>query len=167
MSEPYIGEIRMTGYNFAQRGWAFCDGQLLSISSNTALFSILGTIYGGDGRTTFGLPDLRGRVPFHAGQHLGSSYRLGQRGGEERHTLTVPEMPNHNHTASVSSNNGTSPIPTDNSIGVYNNTSGDGSNLVNMNNAMANSGGQPHENTQPSAVVSFQIALVGIFPSRS
>ncbi|WP_299160789.1 tail fiber protein [uncultured Tenacibaculum sp.] len=97
--EPMLGEVRIFAGNFAPRGWAFCDGQLLAISQNSALFSLLGTMYGGDGRTTFGLPDLRGRVAMSAGRHPGSGfdYRVGQKGGQEYHTLTIPEMPSHNH----------------------------------------------------------------------
>ena len=96
--EPFVGEIRMFAGNFAPRGWAFCDGQLLSVSDNDALFSLLGTIYGGDGRTTFGLPDLRGRIPIHAGQGSGlSNRRLGSKGGAEQVTVTVNQTPTHTH----------------------------------------------------------------------
>ncbi|WP_299312416.1 tail fiber protein [uncultured Aquimarina sp.] len=104
--EPFVGQIMAVGFNFAPRGWALCDGQLLPISQNSALFSLLGTIYGGDGRTTFALPDLRGRVSIHQGGGPGlSNRRIGQKGGEETHTLNVPEMPSHNH--STSNNNAT------------------------------------------------------------
>jgi microcystin-dependent protein len=113
--EPFIGEIKMFGGNFAPRGFAFCDGQLLSISQNTALFAILGTTYGGDGRTTFGLPDLRGRVPVHAGTGPGlSSYRIGQKGGTETTTITVANLPAHSHpyAAPAVSEDGNTSVPT-------------------------------------------------------
>jgi microcystin-dependent protein len=167
MSEPFIGEISMCGLNFAPRGWAFCDGSLLAISSNTALFSILGTIYGGDGRTTFALPDLRGRVPIQQGNGPGlSSRRLGERGGAETHTLTAADIPQHNHGAFVSNGNGTSQLPTNSTIATFNNTSLDNSNLTTLNNMVSNAGGgQSHNNMQPISVVSFIIALTGVFPS--
>jgi microcystin-dependent protein len=167
MSEPYLGEIKMTGYNFAQRGWALCDGQLLPINNNQALFSLLGTTYGGDGRTTFALPDLRGRAAIHEGRSTGSSFNLGSRGGEERHTLSAAETPQHNHVVNVSSANGTSPIPTGNSFGASNNLSTDNTSLVTLENVVSNTGGQSHENMQPSCVINFQIALTGLFPSRN
>ena len=109
MSEPFVGEIRMFAGNFAPRGWAFCDGQLLAVSQNDALFSLLGTIYGGDGRTTFGLPDMRGRIPIHAGHGPGlSERRLGAKGGAEQVTLTVNQMPSHGHPARADTAIGTS-----------------------------------------------------------
>jgi microcystin-dependent protein len=168
MATPYIGEITMCGLNFAPRGWAFCDGSLLAISSNTALFSILGTTYGGNGRTSFGLPDLRGRVPIQQGNGPGlSSRRLGERGGAETHTLTAVDIPQHNHGALVSNGNGTSQLPTDSTISTFNNTSLDNSNLTTLNNVVSNTGsGQAHNNMQPSSTVSFIIALIGVFPSR-
>jgi microcystin-dependent protein len=104
MSEPFVGEIRMFAGNFAPRGWSFCNGQLMAISQNSALFSLIGTIYGGDGRTTFALPDLRGRVPLHAGEAPGlSHYALGQRGGAEQVALSVEHLPNHNHALMATS----------------------------------------------------------------
>jgi microcystin-dependent protein len=183
-SDPFIAEIIMFGGNFAPRNWAFCDGQLLSIASNTALFSLLGTTYGGDGRTTFGLPDLRGRVPIHPGNGPGlSSYRLGQRGGVENVTLTTSQMPSHTHAAAATadlvgtSSRGTSLSPAGKSLGserrtrLYSTAAPDapmsaGSVLVNVTNSSAG-GGQSHTNVQPYLAVNFIIALQGVFPSRS
>ena len=102
MSEPFLAEVRMVGFNFAPRGWAFCDGQILPINQNQSLYSLLGTTYGGDGRTSFALPDLRGRTPIHVGSSNGSSHRLGQKSGEETHILSVNEMPQHTHVAKAS-----------------------------------------------------------------
>ncbi len=171
MSDPFIGEIKMFAFDFLPNGWRFCDGQLLSISQNTALFSLLGTNYGGDGRTTFALPDLRSRAPLHYGQGLGlSAYSLGQTGGEESHTLTSNEMPSHSHTVQANSGNGTSTTPTSN----YWAASSQGNNLYSasadslMNaGAIANVGGQAHENRQPLLALNYSIAMQGIYPSRS
>jgi microcystin-dependent protein len=182
---PFIAEIIMFGGNFAPRGWAFCNGQLLPISSNSALFSILGTTYGGDGRTTFALPDLRGRAGMHAGTGPGlSTRRLGQRGGTEYNILTSNQLPAHNHTASlkVSSGNGATGAATQGaSIATtgstvdrafvpalnYNNTAPD----ITLNGASvvtANAGSsQQINNMQPFEVVNYIIALVGVYPSRS
>lgn len=176
MSEPFIGQITMFGGNFAPRDWAFCDGQLLAISQNSALFSLLGTNFGGDGRTTFGLPDLRGRFPMHAGSGPGLTPRpLGSKGGAESVQLNVNHLPAHNHGVSVpaSSQEGQSASPdglypaageeptkpyapsaqTDTSLGALS------QNDVGLN--------QPHDNMPPYQCVSFIIALVGIYPSRS
>lgn len=169
--DPFIGEIMLFAGNFAPRGWAFCDGQILSISQNTALFSLLGTTYGGNGVTTFALPDLRGRAPVHFGQGAGlSSYVLGQKAGVEAVTLGVNEIPAHTHQAFADANNGTtdSPVgalPARNPAGmpVYGTTA---------NAAMAAGhlatvgGGQPHTNLPPYLVLNYCIALTGIFPSR-
>ncbi|MFT6864746.1 MAG: microcystin-dependent protein [Akkermansiaceae bacterium] len=171
MSEPFIGQIQTFGFNFAPRGWAKCDGQLLSINSNTALFSLLGTTYGGDGRTTFGLPDLRGRLPMNMGTGPGlSSRNLGQRGGQEDHTLTVNEIPNHSHGQSVTSEVGNQASP----VGAVPATANDGesnysTNVANLTTSdTTNIGGsQSHNNMPPFLVINFSIALQGIFPSRS
>lgn len=178
MSEPFIGEIIMFGGNFAPRGWALCDGQLLSIAQNTALFSILGTTYGGDGRVTFALPDLRGRVPVHAGQGPGlSDYNLGQVGGTENVTLLTSEIPAHAHGFALNGNsaNGSLTSPINNfpatvidtngnaSIQGYSNTS-DG--VMAGGTSSLTGGNQPHNNLQPYLCVNFIIALEGIFPSR-
>jgi len=172
MSEPFVGEIRIFAGNFAPRGWAFCDGQLLAVSQNDALFSLLGTIYGGDGRTTFGLPDLRGRVPIHSGSGPGLTPRnIGSRGGSEQVVLTVNHLPSHNHPAKTASGgNAATPVgnywstdPGGNSAGYH--TGHDDSAMA--ANVIGNSGGsQPHTNLQPFLCVHFIIALFGIYPSR-
>jgi microcystin-dependent protein len=161
MSDPFIGEIRMFGGNFAPRGWALCDGQLLAISNNQALFSILGTTYGGDGRTTFGLPDLRGRFALHSGTGPGlSSRRLGDDGGAEQVTLSETEMPGHTHGATVAGSGQT--IRTLRFFGqettVPEQTTG---------STGPAGGDQPHDNMPPFQAVNFIIALQGIFPSRN
>jgi len=168
---PFIGEIDLVPYNFAMQGYAECNGQLLPISQNTALFSLLGTTYGGDGRTTFALPDLRDRTPIHAGQGPGlSMYVPGQMGGESKHTLTVQEMPAHNHFIAVSGGDGTSDSPV-NQIPAVNGAGfpsyGAGQNVV-MPPAIMNptGGGQPHNNLQPYLGLKYVIALQGIYPSR-
>lgn len=172
MSEPFVGEIRMFAGNFAPRGWAFCDGQLLAVSQNDALFSLLGTIYGGDGRTTFGLPDLRGRIPIHAGQGPGlSNRRLGSKAGAEKVTLTTNQLPSHNHgnlqgtgaTANSTSPSGrvTGSVP--NGL-IYRESTPD-SNMAST--LITNTGGsRSHTNLMPFLCINFIIALVGIYPSR-
>ena len=164
MAEAYIGEIQMFGFNFAPRGWALCNGQLLPIQQNAALFSLLGTTYGGNGISTFGLPDMRSRAPMH----LGSQNPLGNRNGEENHTLLTTEMPTHTHTHSVSSSAGATVFPTGNSVALS------GANIYAAQNggaampSLGSSGGsQPHSNMQPYTTINFCIALTGIFPSRN
>ena len=179
-SEPFLAEIIMFGSNFAPRNWALCDGQLLPINSNQALFSLLGTTYGGDGRTTFALPDLRGRTAIHPGQGPGlSSYRLGQKGGAERVTLTVNQMPSHTHaataTAHASSTRGNDSDPTGNIMAVksrtniYSNVAPDVTmKAASVTVSNANTGGsQAHENRMPYLAINHIIALVGTFPSRN
>jgi microcystin-dependent protein len=170
MATPFLGEIRMTGFGFAPKGWALCTGQTMQISQNQALFSLLGTTFGGDGRTTFLLPDLRGRAPIHPGV-LGKTptYQLGQRGGEEMHTLSIGEMPQHNHNAVGSSGAAANPSPSNNfwptGPQLY---VGSPVNSPMAGNAIANTGNnQAHENRPPYTVVNFIIALSGIFPTRS
>jgi len=170
MSTPYFGEIRMFGGNFAPRGWAFCSGQLLPISQNDALFSLIGTTYGGDGQETFALPDLQGRIPIHQG----SGFQLGQMGGTETVTLTAQQIPNHMHPPQCKSTAGELGSPQNavwaasaSNQQIYSNagpTSG-----ISMNAAaMANDGGnQPHDNMMPFLAVSFIIALEGIYPSQN
>jgi microcystin-dependent protein len=179
MSEPYIGQIMMFGGTFAIRGWALCDGQLLPIDQNQALFAIVGTTYGGDGRTTFGLPDLRGRAPMHEGNGPGLSSRtLGSRGGAETNTLVTNQMPSHTHVISDPALNATAnPANTSDPSGAalaiapaYNDSElplaalRDGS--VEHTVPGATGGGQAHNNMQPFLTINFIIALQGIFPSR-
>jgi microcystin-dependent protein len=172
MSDPFIGEIRMFAGNFAPRGWAFCDGQLLAVSQNDALFSLLGTIYGGDGRTTFGLPDLRGRIPIHAGTGPGlSQRRLGAKTGQESTTLTVSQLPAHNHQVPATNSVGNKKdsgthIAAGNVARVYANDSGSPTDYL-AGTTISNTGnGQSHSNLMPFQCVNYIIALAGIYPSR-
>ncbi len=173
MSNPYLGEIRMFGGNFAPRGWAFCNGQILPISQNTALFSLLGTTYGGNGTSTFALPDLRGRVPLHFGQGPGlSSYSEGQIGGAESVTLISTQIPAHTHpvNAATTGGNQASPangFPAVESTGTSLNYSSASNTTMSASMIASNSGGQAHENRQPFLAVNFIIALQGIFPARN
>jgi microcystin-dependent protein len=175
MADPFVAEIRIFPFNFAPKGWAFCDGQLLPISQNTALFSLLGTTYGGDGKSNFALPDMQGNAPMHPGQGPGLSlHDLGETGGSQTVTLLESEMPSHPHTmrggSDVSDNNN----PTNNiaapPIGRGNNlyitTT---SPLVGMNPAALTPAGgdQPHNNMQPYLTLNFCIALQGVFPPRT
>lgn len=166
--EPFIGMIVQFGGNFAPRGWAFCDGQLLPVSSNQALFSILGTTYGGDGRTTFALPDLRGRVPIHPGNGPGlSSYRLGEKSGHESVTLTVSNMPSHNHNFMGIEGDAKADSPTGNILGKSTIYSGGTPSAALASGVVQNTGGnQSFDVRQPYLCVNFIIALVGIYPSR-
>lgn len=166
--EPFIGQIMMFAGNFAPRGWAFCNGQLLSIAQNTALFSILGTTYGGDGKTTFALPDLRGRAPLHWGHGPGLSNRnLGESGGQEAVTLTVDQMPAHGHALNASDAAANVRQPT-NAVLAQSESYTQSRPDVTLNPAaIGNTGGNlPHPNMQPFLGISFIIALQGIFPSR-
>lgn len=171
--EPFLGQVQIFGFNFAPRGWAFCQGQLLPIAQNTALFALLGTLYGGDGRTTFALPDLRGRVPIGFGQGPGlSNYPLAARGGVEQVTLIASEIPAHSHTLQASTEPGTGGVPTDAylaSTGArdpeYVSTAPNTS--LGSQSIGAAGGGQAHENRMPYLAMNYCIALVGIFPSRS
>ncbi len=171
--QPFIGEVKMFAGNFAPRGWAKCDGQLLAISGNEALFSILGTTYGGDGRTTFGLPDLRGRVPMNWGQGAGlSNYVWGQQGGNESNTLSVAQMPGHTHPVNASTGDGNQSTPGGNLMAgtkILDPEYSDGTADVTMNANMIGStgGNQAVENRQPYVTVTFIIALEGVFPSRN
>lgn len=179
ISDPTIGEISMFAGNFAPKGWAFCDGQLLSIAQNTALFSILGTTYGGNGQTTFALPDLRGRVPLHVGASTGpglSSYSLGQSSGAERITLSVAHIPSHTHLVNAHKATGGAADPTNALLAKYGTTippdgpyvSGQSPDTTLDNRTIGNTGGsQPFDIRQPSLGINFIIALQGIFPSRS
>lgn len=172
MSEPFLGEIRAVAFPFAPKNWAFCNGALLSIAQNTALFSLLGTTYGGNGQTNFALPDLRGRVGVGSGQGPGlPSFSLGQQGGEETHTLITSEMAAHNHQMVCATTTGASTDPTNNyaipkdtSTVMYSTTHDS-----NMIPAMVNNAGnsQAHENRQPYMTVNYVICTSGIYPSRS
>jgi microcystin-dependent protein len=172
MSTPFVGEIRMFAGNFAPAGWAFCDGSLLPVSGNDALFSLIGTTYGGDGRTTFGLPDLRGRVPIHAGTGAGlAPVPLAALGGVEQVTLTVNQIPSHGHGLTGSSQNADQAGPGNNlparslNVDLY---SGDPPNVSAAAGAVGAVGGsQAHDNMQPYLCVNFIIALFGIYPPRN
>lgn len=167
MAEPFLSEIRIFSFSFPPRGWAFCNGQLLPINQNQALFSLLGTTYGGNGQTNFALPDLRGRAPIHTG----SGHTLGERAGAASQTLSINEMPQHTHIVNASSADGALATPVNNFWGSHSerpyNT--DTTNLVAMNAAgTTNIGGsQPHENRMPGLAMNFCIALQGIFPSQN
>lgn len=168
MSEPFLSEIRVVSFNFAPQGWALCNGQLLPINQNQALFSLLGTTFGGDGRTTFALPNFQGRVPVH----VDSGHALGERGGEQAHTLSVSELPAHTHSANGKDGAGASKDPTGNvwasdgtgNFALYRDTA----NAAMAPGAIGNTGGsQAHLNMQPFLALNFIIALQGIFPSRN
>lgn len=166
MAEPFLAEIRIMSFEFAPRGWALCNGQLLPINQNQALFSLLGTTFGGDGRVNFALPDLRGRVPIH----VGSGHTLGERGGEQAHTLSIAELPTHTHVLNGTSNDGTALTTSGNLLAKNLNFSYHSpDSLVAMNaGTIANVGGsQAHLNMQPFLALTFCIALQGIFPSRN
>lgn len=167
MAEPFLSEIRLMSFVFAPTGWALCNGQLLPINQNQGLFSLLGTTFGGDGRVNFGLPDLRGRTPIH----VGAGHTLGDRGGEQAHTLSISELPTHTHVLKGASNTATTDAPAgtavmgQSGIDLYRSPT----TLASMDpGSIANVGGsQAHLNMQPFLVVSFCIALQGIFPSAT
>jgi len=167
MAQPYVGEIRMFGGNFAPAGWMFCEGQLLPISENETLFNLIGTTYGGDGQETFALPDLRGRLPMHQG----NGFTLAETGGVEEVTLTVQQIPAHSHAFIATSAVGTQPNPGGNILAnsqgpqpyIQENPSGN----LNANALTPVGGSQPHTNFQPYLCVDFIISLFGIFPSQT
>lgn len=169
MSQPYIGEIRIFAGNFAPAGWQFCDGTLLPISENDTLFNLIGTTYGGDGQNTFAVPDLRGRIPVHMGQGPTlSNYALAQAGGVEQVTLTVPQIPNHNHPVMASMDVPVGSTPNGNVTGqaaakFY--RAGTPAVTANLAAVTSVGGSQPHDNMQPYLCVNFIISLFGIFPS--
>ena len=169
MSEPFLGMIAIYPYNFAPRGWAMCNGQILPIAQNTALFSLLGTTFGGNGQTTFALPDLRGRAPLSQGQGPGlSSYDLGQVGGVESQTLTINQMPAHNHQVHASDGDATSNKPDGGYLAQGNQYTNVAPNVLMGPAMIGNTGGsQPFSLLQPYLVLTFCIALEGIFPSRN
>jgi microcystin-dependent protein len=165
MAEPFLAEIRLMSFNFAPKGWALCNGQLLPINQNQALFSLLGTTFGGDGRVNFALPDLQGRTPIHVGQ----GHTLGERGGEQAHTLSQAEMPTHVHVLNGSSTAAELNVATGAFLGLTANTYTSPSNLIAMSSSeIGNTGGsQAHLNMQPFLTINFSIALQGIFPSQT
>src|SRR6267142_4392005 len=172
MADPFVAEIRIFPFNFAPKGWAFCDGQLLPLSQNTALFSLLGTTYGGDGKSTFALPNLQGSAPMHPGQGPGLSlYDLGQQGGSETVTLLFSEMPGHNHTALAHAGNSTQTDPaahawSGSDVSKQYNATPDANKFMNDRALSLTGGGLPHNNLAPYLVLNFCIALQGIFPPR-
>jgi microcystin-dependent protein len=169
MSTPFLGEIKIVSFNFPPRGWAFCNGQLLPINQNQALFSILGTTYGGNGTVNFALPDLQGRVPVHVGQGI----TLGQRAGEAAHTLNISELPAHNHPVASSPELTNSSDPAGRVVaarprgGMNIYATPPTSTAMSAASVAATGGGQPHENLMPYLVLNYVIALQGIFPSRN
>jgi microcystin-dependent protein len=176
MSEPFVAEIRIFASNFAPKGWAFCNGQLMPISQNTALFSLLGTTYGGDGKSNFALPDMQGRAPMHPGSGPGLSLRdLGENGGSASVTLTTSEIPSHTHGLQASSSTATSSDPTGHLLAspaanpkftsLYSGASG--STSLSASALSTAGGGLPHNNLQPYLALSFIIALQGVFPPRN
>src|SRR3954447_11939499 len=171
MTDPFLGEIRLFPYTFAPQGWALCNGQIMSISQNTALFSLIGTIYGGNGQTTFALPDLRGRVAVSSGQGPGlSTYDVGQTGGLESVLLAESQMPSHNHEMAVNGATSGSEKPNNRYLGrASNGTAYAGTSngrTLNPNAVARSGGGQPHENRPPHLTLNYCIALEGIFPAR-
>jgi len=165
MAEPFLAEIRIMSFNFPPKGWAMCNGQLLPINQNQALFSLLGTTYGGDGRVNFALPNLQGNTPMH----VGNGHTLGEKGGEQNHTLAIAELPAHTHALNASNAPANTNVPTGAYVATVNNAYTAAANLAALSPAsMANAGGsQAHLNTQPFLVLNFCIALQGIFPSQN
>lgn len=168
MSQPYVGEIRMFGGNFAPVGWMFCEGQLLQISQYDTLFNLIGTTYGGDGQTTFALPDLRGRIPVHPD---GSNFQLAQSGGTETVTLTTAQLPQHGHIALASVNGTAAASPTNNTWGMASGstpyTDQPFDSQMNAGAIGAAGGSQPHDNFMPYLCIDFIISLFGVFPSQT
>jgi microcystin-dependent protein len=165
MSTPFLAEIKIISWNFPAKGWAFCNGQTLPINQNQALFALLGTTYGGNGQTTFALPNLQGRTPVH----MGNGFTLGQQGGETAHTIIASEMPAHTHAPTASSNAADQGVPAGNYWAYESSNAYAAQPDANMNAAcVSNVGGsQPHNNMSPYLVLNFCIALVGIFPSQN
>lgn len=164
MATPFLGEIKMVSFNFPPKGWAFCNGQFLPINQNQALFSLMGTMYGGNGQTTFALPDLRGRAPMH----VGSGYAQGQAGGQEFHTITASEMPAHTHFLQGTSLTGNSTVPGGNRFAASRGQYAESGDVAMHPESITFVGGsQPHENRMPFTVINFIVALQGIFPSQN
>jgi microcystin-dependent protein len=165
MAEPFLSEIRIMSFNFAPKGWALCNGQLLPINQNQALFSLLGTTFGGDGRVNFALPDVRARVPIH----VGNGHTLGERGGEQAHTLSIAEVPTHTHVVNASGADANTNLPSGSVFATAANVYGAAASQLALTAAtVTNTGGsQAHVNVQPYLTLSFCIALQGIFPSQT
>lgn len=173
MAEPFIGEIRIIGFTFAPKGWAYCDGQLLPINQNQALYSLLGPTFGGDGSTTFAVPDLRGRAPLHPG----NGYMRGQKGGAETVTLTAAEIATHTHGLKASSSFGDSRTPANQGVGnvlaavdadpLYRDPEAANATVMRAGSVTNTGGGQAHDNMQPCLTLGFVIALKGLFPPRN
>jgi microcystin-dependent protein len=170
MGQPYVGEIRIVGFNFAPAGWAFCNGQTLAISEYSTLYNLIGTTYGGNGQTTFNLPDLQGRIPVHQGTGAGNTLVIGQLSGSETVTLTTNQIPAHTHTLAASSAGGTQASP---ASGLWAASTLDEFSTEASANSMAPStilsagGSQPHDNLPPFVVLNFVISLFGIYPSQN
>ena len=172
MAQPYVGEIRMFGGNFAPAGWMFCEGQLLPISENETLFQLIGTTYGGDGESTFNLPNLASRVPVHMGTGPdGTTYQIGELAGTEQETLTVQQIPIHTHTMQGSLNAASTQTPAANVVGKSTQVdlfiNAQPNDAMNANAITPAGGSQPHENTQPFLCINFIISLFGVFPSQT
>jgi len=165
MSEPFLSEIKIVSFNYAPKGWAFCNGQFMPINQNQALFALLGTTYGGNGQTTFALPNLKGRVPIS----FGNGHTLGEAAGSSAVTVNIQQLPTHLHPLNVQDANGTTSNPANSFFGAGNNCYHSPTNLVTMNPASVSTvgGSQPHNNMMPYLVLNFIIALQGIFPSRN
>jgi microcystin-dependent protein len=166
MADPFLGEIRLMSFNFPPKGWALANGQVLPINQNQALFSLFGTMYGGNGQTTFAIPNLRGQVPIH----FGSGFTQGETGGQTSHTLTIGEMTAHQHIAQGTTTNADQPVPTGNFLAAANNmyapANSGGLTTLDPSSISTVGGSQPHENMQPYLTISFCVALQGIFPSQ-
>ena len=171
MSQPFIGEIRLVGFNFPPQGWAFCNGALMAISQNDALFNLIGTTYGGDGQQTFGLPDLRGRLPLHMGSSGGNAYNIGEKGGVEAVTLNTSQIPNHSHQLLATSAAATTAAPQASPASVPAQTAtaiyAAGAPSAAMTVTSTSGGGQSHDNRMPFLGINFIISLFGVFPSQS
>lgn len=167
MSDSYVGEVRLAGFNFAPVGWALCAGQIIAISDNSTLFNLIGTTYGGDGQSNFALPNLQGRIPIHQGTNGVSTYNIGQTGGLETVTLNVSQYPKHNHALLGSTNSGGASNPANNAVGALKVYSTEPPATAMNSNMLTLSGGgnQPHENRQPYLVLNWIISLYGVYPT--